>query len=96
MNLASSLQIILYEILFKSENDASYINKIDKEDIASNEKLSGFLNHMNKVLKDIDFIKDDRPMIVRKIDHIFKKASLSEEEINILRGVLSAIENHSQ
>ena len=96
LNLASSLQIILYEILFKSENDASYINKIDKEDIASNEKLLGFLNHMNKVLKDIDFIKDDRPMIVRKIDHIFKKASLSEEEINILRGVLSAIENHSQ
>ena len=96
LNLASSLQIILYEILFKSENDASFINKIDKEDIASNEKLSGFLNHMNKVLKDIDFIKDDRPMIVRKIDHIFKKASLSEEEINILRGVLSAIENHSQ
>ena len=96
LNLASSLQIILYEILFESENDASYINKIDKEDIASNEKLSGFLNHMKKVLKDIDFIKDDRPMIARKIDHIFKKASLSEEEINILRGVLSAIENHSQ
>jgi len=96
LNLASSLQIILYEILFKSENDASYINKINKEDIASNEKLLGLLNHMSKVLKDIDFIKDDRPMIVRKIDHIFKKASLSEEEINILRGVLSAIENHSQ
>ena len=51
---------------------------------------------MNKVLKDINFIKDYRPMIVRKINHIFKKASLSEEEINILRGVLSAIENHSQ
>jgi len=96
LNLASSLQIILYEILFKSENDASYINKINKEDIASNEKLLGFLNHMSKVLKDIDFIKDDRPMIVRKINHIFKKATLSEEEINILRGVLSAIENHSQ
>jgi len=96
LNLASSLQIILYEILFKSENDASYINKINKEDIASNEKLLGILNHMSKVLKDIDFIKDDRPMIVRKINHIFKKATLSEEEINILRGVLSAIENHSQ
>jgi len=51
---------------------------------------------MNKVLKHIDFIKDDRPMITRKINRIFKKADLSEEEINILRGVLSAIENHSQ
>ena len=51
---------------------------------------------MDKVLKDISFIKDDRPMISRKIHYIFKKADLSEEEINILRGVLSAIENHSQ
>ena len=96
LNLASSLQIILYEILFESENDASYINKIDKSDIASHEKLMSFLSHLDKVLKDINFIKDDRPMISRKINYIFKKANLSEEEINILRGCLSAIENHSQ
>ena len=51
---------------------------------------------MDTVLKDINFIKDDRPMISRKINHIFKKADLSEEEINILRGILSAVENHSQ
>ena len=96
LNIASSLQIILYEMLFESKKDASYINKMDKKDIATNKQLSGFLQHMNKVLKDIDFIKDERPMITRKIDRIFKKADLSEEEINILRGVLSAIENHSQ
>jgi len=51
---------------------------------------------MDKVLKDINFVKDDRPTISRKIQHIFKKADLTEEEINILRGILSAIENHSQ
>lgn len=96
LNIASSLQIILYEILFESENEASYINKIDRSDIASYKALNNFLQHMDKVLKDINFIKDDRPMISRKINHIFKKAGLSEEEINILRGILSAIENHSQ
>ena len=96
LNIASSLQIILYEILFESENEASYINKIDRSEIASYKVLNNFLQHMDKVLKDINFIKDDRPMISRKINHIFKKADLSEEEINILRGILSAIENHSQ
>ena len=96
LNIASSLQIILYEMLFESAHDASYINKIDKNDVASHKVFNNFLQHMNKVLKDIDFIKDDRPMISRKINHIFKKANLSEEEINILRGILSAIENHSQ
>ena len=96
LNIASSLQIILYEILFESENEASYINKIDRSEIASYKVLNNFLQHMDKVLKDVNFIKDDRPMISRKINHIFKKAGLSEEEINILRGILSAIENHSQ
>ena len=96
LNIASSLQIILYEMLFESEHDVSYINKIDKNDIAPYKVFNNFLKHMDKVLKDIDFIKDDRPMISRKINHIFKKADLSEEEINILRGILSAIENHSQ
>ena len=96
LNIASSLQIILYEVLFESEHDASYINKIDKNDVAPHKVFNNFLQHMDKVLKNIDFIKDDRPMISRKINHIFKKADLSEEEINILRGILSAIENHSQ
>ena len=96
LNIASSLQIILYEMLFESEHDASYINKINKNDVAPYKVFNNFLQHMDKVLKDIDFIKDDRPMISRKINHIFKKADLSEEEINILRGILSAIENHSQ
>ena len=95
LNIAASLQIILYEILFESEYNASSINKIDKNDVAENKKLTGFLKHMDTVLKDINFIKDNRPMISRKINHIFKKADLSEEEVNILRGVLSAIENHS-
>lgn len=96
LNIAASLQVILYEILYESEHNASNINKINKNDKASNKMLNGFFQHMNKVLKDINFIKDDRPMISRKIHHIFKKADLSEEEINILRGILSAIENHSQ
>ena len=96
LNIASSLQIILYEMLVESEHEASYINKIDKNDIAPHKVVNSFFQHLDKVLKDIDFIKDDRPMISRKINQIFKKADLSEEEINILRGILSAIENHSQ
>ena len=96
LNIASSLQIILYELLFESKNELSNINKIDKNDVATNDKLINFFNHLDIVLKEINFIKDDRPMISRKIRQIYKKANLSDEEINILRGILSAIENHSQ
>ncbi len=96
LNIASSLQIILYEVFCKIGNNKSDINKITKSDLASNEKLIGLFGHIDGLLRDVNFIKDDRPMIVRKINHIFKKASLTEEEINILRGILTAIEKHSQ
>lgn len=95
LNIASSLQIILYEVFCKIGNNRSDINKIMKSDIASNEKLTGLFDHMDGLLRDLNFIKDDRPMIVRKINHIFKKASLTEEEVNILRGILTAIKKHS-
>ena len=58
----------------ESEHEASYINKIDRNDIAPYKVVNGFFQHMDKVLKDIDFIKDDRPMISRKINHIFLKS----------------------
>lgn len=96
LNIASSLQIILYEVFCKIGNNKSDINKITKSDLASNEKLIGLFDHIDGLLRNVNFIKDDRPMIVRKINHIFKKASLTEEEINILRGILTAIEKHSQ
>ena len=87
LNIAASLQIILYEILMESQYNVSNINKIDKKNRAKNDQFSSFLEHMDKVLKDINFVKDDRPTISRKIQHIFKKADLTEEEINILRGI---------
>ncbi len=95
LNIASSLQIILYELFFKLDDNISSINKVNSN-LASNAKLHGFLNHMDKVLRKINFVKDDRPMLSRKVNHIFKKANLSEEEINILRGILTAVDNHSQ
>ena len=74
LNIAASLQIILYEILMESQYNVSNINKIDKKNRAKNDQFSSFLEHMDKVLKDINFVKDDRPTISRKIQYIFKKS----------------------
>ena len=32
-------------------------------------------------MKDINFVKDDRPTISRKIQHIFNKADLTEKKL---------------
>ena len=39
LNIAASLQVILYEMLFESEYNASNINKINKNDIASEQNV---------------------------------------------------------
>ena len=51
LNIAASLQIILYEILMESQYSVSNINKIDKKNCAKNDQFSSFLKHMDKVLK---------------------------------------------
>ena len=47
----------------ESRYNVSNINKIDKKNRAENDQFSSFLEHMDKVLKDINFVKDDRPAI---------------------------------
>ena len=47
LNIAASLQIILYEILMESRYNVSNINKIDKKNRAKNDQFSSFLEHMD-------------------------------------------------
>ena len=93
LNVASALNIILYE-LSKRSNSFSAVS--EGETVTSQENFSGMIEHFYSVSKQIGIMKDDRPMLRSKLNHIFKKSKLTDEEINILRGFLSAVEKHSQ
>ena len=81
LNIAASLQIILYEILMESRYNVSNINKIDKKNRAKNDQFSSFLEHMDKVLKDINFVKDDRPTISEKSNIYLKKLTSQRKKL---------------
>ncbi|MFQ3244006.1 MAG: tRNA (cytidine32/uridine32-2'-O)-methyltransferase [Arenicella sp.] len=74
----------------------SFSSKASKgrEIIATNVQQSGHMEHLQKTLEALDFIRAKPPtVLMRKLTRLYGKANLTVEEIQILRGILSAVES---
>ena len=96
LNLAAAVLILSYElrrayIADSSEGDRNQ-NMDTRLPMASAEQIQGFFEHLEIVLRDIDFLQQPSDRLLRKIKRIFSRAPLQEQEVNILRGILTAIE----
>jgi tRNA C32,U32 (ribose-2'-O)-methylase TrmJ len=61
--------------------------------LATSEELEHFYGHLEKVLTDVDFLDPDNPRhLMRRLRRLFIRAQVDKNEINILRGILSAID----
>lgn len=61
---------------------------------ATHAQLEGHIQHLQSTLEALDFIKVKPPtVLMRKIKRLYNKANLSVEEIQILRGILSATQD---
>lgn len=94
LNLAAAVQIITYELhqnLISSEQEHELDNNDDV--LASQSELQGFYKHLEQVLIAIEFLNPAHPKkLMRRIYRLFHKAQLVENEVNILRGILTSIE----
>ena len=59
--------------------------------MVSSEKMQNFFLHLQQALTDINFL-DERQSdkLLRRLRRLFYRAQPDEEEMNILRGILSA------
>ncbi len=68
-------------------------DKIETEsgvEYASSENMQRFYQHLEQTLIDIDFLKiKQSPQLMPKLRHIYNRVRLEQEELNILRGILS-------
>lgn len=92
LNLASAVQVIAYELrvasLQKLQNDQAW-----DYDFANQEAMEGFYNHLEKVLVEIDFLNPKAPrQLVPRLRRLFNRARPDVMEMNILRGVLGAVQ----
>ncbi len=54
----------------------------------------GHLQHLQQVLYELDFVKSESPTVLfRKLTRLYSKAELTGEEVQILRGILTAIQS---
>ncbi|HEX2494163.1 MAG TPA: RNA methyltransferase [Steroidobacter sp.] len=92
LNLAMAVQVIAYELWLASRPQAPPPAPLDVP-LATAEEMARFYEHFERVLEEIDF--RDRTgggHLMERIRRLFNRAQLDQNEMNILRGVLTAVQ----
>ena len=89
LNLAMSVQLVAYEIFMAREQPRTHTQL--ELPLAPSGDVEHFYTHLNEVLDEIDF--DDRTgHLMERLRRLFNRAQLDRNELNILRGILSAVQ----
>ncbi len=94
LNLAMSVLLLGYEWLRTAE--ATPAERLDygaNTRPATKQELLGFFGHLERELDVCGFlrVREMRPRMVRNIRNIFQRASLSEQEVRTLRGIVAGL-----
>ncbi|WP_392559285.1 tRNA (cytosine(32)/uridine(32)-2'-O)-methyltransferase TrmJ [Orbus mooreae] len=93
LNLAMSVQVLCYEIRM------AMLRTIDKPNIVSapidypkNDDIERFYQHLEQTLLQTSFINPNHPgQIMGRLRRLFTRAQIEQQELNILRGILTSI-----
>jgi tRNA (cytidine32/uridine32-2'-O)-methyltransferase len=94
LNLAMAVQLVAYE-LFRAQGAAPPPRPPLAAPLASADELQRLYTHLGEVLEEIDF--RDRTAsgthLMSRIRRFLQRAELDQNEANILRGILTAVQN---
>lgn len=93
LNLAQAVQVFTYELkVMCSEGVVSCLTEKSIER-ATHEEIEGLMSHFEKVLIDVEFLNTKNPgRVMQRMRRLIARTELEREELNILRGFLSAVE----
>jgi len=92
LNIAAAVQVIAYELHLASLLESQTVEW--DYPLATAKELDGFYTHLEKVLIEIDFLNPKAPrQLMTRLRRLFGRARLDAMEINILRGILGAVDN---
>jgi tRNA (cytidine32/uridine32-2'-O)-methyltransferase len=92
LNLAMAVQILAYELWMATEEIADEENPPDAPPALASE-LELFFEHLQRILLETGFLNPDNPRhLMLRLRRLFLRAHLDKNEINILRGILAAVE----
>ncbi len=92
LNIAAAVQVIAYEIRVACLNQASFSEEWDYR-LATADEMEKFFTHLQEVLIEIDFLKMNAPRkLMTRLRRLFFRTRPDVMEMNILRGMLSAMQ----
>ena len=92
LNLAMAVQVLTYELRAARIVDKPPEYEPDAP-LATSGELEHFYNHLERVLTAARFLDPDNPRhLMRRLRRLFIRAKPDQNELNILRGILSAVE----
>jgi TrmH family RNA methyltransferase len=89
LNLAMSVQLLAYELFMAREQPRSRTQL--ELPLAQAADVEHFYAHLHQVLKEIDF-EDRTGHLMERLRRLFNRAQLDRNELNIMRGILSAVQ----
>jgi TrmH family RNA methyltransferase len=89
LNLAMSVQLLTYEIFVAAQQPRTHIQL--ETPLAQSADVERFYAHLLEVLTAIGF-EDRTGHLLERLRRLFNRAQLDQNELNILRGILSAVQ----
>lgn len=92
LNLAMAVQVLTYELRVASMLDEGPVFETEAPP-ASTDEMEHFYAHLESVLNDIGFLDPDNPRhLMRRLRRLFIRTRPDKNEVNILRGILTAVD----
>lgn len=89
LNLAAAVQILTYELRMALPEIG--LVEAKSRELAQFEDVERFYNHLEQVMVETGFLDPNEPKrLMQRMRRLFVRAQLEKEEVNILRGILSA------
>lgn len=89
LNLAQAVQVAAYELSMAA--GAWSVPPIAPRELATHEELEHFYAHLEQSMIAARFLNPEMPKrLMTRLRRLFARAQLEKEEVNILRGVLTA------
>ena len=110
LNVSAAIQVVCYELWLAQQNSSSTSTELPSAsttattpnndllvEYPSSEEMGHFYTHLEQTLKDINFIVSQHEgKVMTKLRRLFNRARPEKVELNMLRGVLSAVQRNSK
>ena len=98
LNLGAAVQVLCYELRLAAFNGTPPLASKTvpfASPPASHDDIERFYAHLEAVMIRTGFLDPQQPKrLLPKLRRLFGRAALERDEINILRGLLDAVEKH--